>query len=219
MDPCSPSKSPKYWSTSTIPRKLNSAQQFEICIGAILTQNTTWKNVEKALINLFQSHLLDPLKILEVPMEQLAGHIKPTGYYNQKAKKLKAFASYVKNLDYLGVLLQKDISALRVELLSIFGIGPETADDIILYAAQQPVFVVDTYTKRLMHRLGFCLEDIKYHPLQKLISENLPQDLEIYNEMHALIVSLAKEHCQKKPICINCPLARQYPTNNEKESS
>lgn len=183
--------------------------EFECIIGAILTQNTSWANVVKALSLLKKNELLSLDKINGVSVDVLAQLIRPSGYYNQKALKIKRFVNYVK--DYysgnLSGLLNEDLYTLRKKLLSIKGIGPETADSIILYAANKPIFVVDAYTQRILLRHNLITEDADYHGIQELFMDSLPEDTDMFNEYHALLVRLGKEHCMKKnPICNGCPL-------------
>lgn len=181
-------------------------QRFEICVGAILTQNTNWKNVEKAIINLNKENLIDIRKIKKIDSKKLARLIKSSGYYNQKVIKLKNFVKYLgeKYRGNLRELFRKDIEKIREELLSIKGIGPETADSIILYAAEKPIFVIDAYTKRILNRLDYKEET--YEELQKLFMEELPKETELFNEYHALLVELGKNICKTEPLCDKCPL-------------
>lgn len=182
---------------------------FEICVGAILTQSVSWKNVAKAIENLTQAGLLDLNKMYQAVPEDIEKCIIPTLYYRQKAKKLKAFVNHVtENYDgNLTAFLGKNLPELREELLSLYGIGPETADSIILYAARQPVFVVDAYTRRIFSRLGFFKDDITYEQMQKYFLRHLPLDVKFYNEYHALIVGTGNRFCSnKKPKCNECPL-------------
>lgn len=167
--------------------------RFEIILGAILTQNTSWNNVESVLDNLREKGLIEEEALREKPEKELAELIRPSGYFNQKARKIKAF------LDFRG-----EIS--RENLLGIWGIGPETADSILLYAYNKPYFVIDAYTKRIFERLG--LGEMDYKGLQDFFHKNLPRDIKIYKEFHALIVKLGKEFCRKKPLCEPCPLSR-----------
>lgn len=186
---------------------LNEKQKLEICFGAILTQNTNWKNVEKAITELNKNKLIGVNKILKIKNEELAKIIKSSGYHNQKAKKLKNFCEFLsKNYNgKLSLLFKNNIEALRKELLSINGVGPETADSIILYAAKKPIFVVDAYTKRVFSRIEF--KEQKYEDLQKLFMSNLPNNERLFNEYHALIVELGKNICKKKPLCVKCPIS------------
>ncbi|WP_296971369.1 endonuclease III domain-containing protein [Tepidanaerobacter sp. EBM-38] len=182
---------------------------FEIIVGAILTQSVSWKNVEKAIDNLKAEGLLSLDAVLAVDKDKLAALIKSTMYYNQKALKLKNFCRYIKQ-NYGGdiySLFEKSIPNMRAELLSIKGIGPETADSIILYAAEKPIFVVDAYTRRIFSRLGFLPDDVKYSQMQDFFMSNLPSDVNLFNEYHALIVRLGKDYCKnKKPLCNECPV-------------
>ncbi|MEW6679565.1 MAG: endonuclease III domain-containing protein [bacterium] len=188
--------------------------QFEIIIGAILTQNTAWKNVEKAIENLKKENLLIPERINEIPEEKLANIIKPSGFYNQKAKKLKAFINFL-FLRYNGSLeklFEKGLFSLRKELLEISGIGNETVDSILLYAGNKPIFVVDAYTKRILVRHKIIDEKADYEDIQSIFMENLPKDVKLFNNYHALFVKLGKEVCKKtKPLCKGCPLNEVYP--------
>ncbi len=175
-------------------KKINSFQKFIICISAILTQNTNWDNVEKAIKNLISNNLLSKEAIKKIDIKKLAKIIKSSGYHNQKAKKLKEF---VKFLD-----LKKEIN--RENLLSIWGIGKETADSILLYAYNQPIFVIDAYTKRIINRSGF--KEQTYDELQNLFMNNLDKDVNLFKEYHALLVKHGKDICKKKPLCKMCCL-------------
>ena len=169
----------------------------EVVIGAILTQNTSWRNVEKAISNLKENKLLSFKGILSAELEELKALIKPAGYYNQKAHRLKEVIGRIGSVDRLK-------SASRKELLSIKGIGDETADVLLLYAADRLSFVIDTYTKRIVKRvLGISGS---YDELKTLFEENLPKDLEMYKEFHALMDEHAKRFCRKNPVCSGCPL-------------
>lgn len=185
--------------------------EFEIIIGAILTQNTSWKNVEKAIENLKKEELIDIKKINKINKNKLSRLIKSAGYFNQKAERLKIFMDYVdKNYkNNLKKFLKKDIKNMRKELLSIKGIGNETADSIILYAAEKPIFVIDAYTKRIFTRVGLIDENIGYEELQELFHDNLKKDYRIFNEYHALLVELGKNICVKKPKCEICPINKE----------
>jgi len=186
--------------------KLNNKQKLEICFGAILTQNTNWKNVEKAIIQLNKNQLININKIIKINNKKLAKIIKNSGYHNQKAIKLKNFCSFLLN-NYNGNIenfFNNNIEILRNELLSINGIGPETADSIILYAAKKPIFVIDAYTKRIMNRIGYKEET--YDELQNLFMNNLKPNEKIFNEYHALLVELGKNICKTKPLCNKCPI-------------
>lgn len=182
---------------------------FEIILGAILTQNTAWSNVETALNNIRKADLLNPVKLHETDTDVLAFMIKPSGYYNQKAKKIKNFLNYFME-NYGGDirrLKSADMESLREELLSIKGIGLETADSILLYALEKPAFVVDTYTYRILLRHNFIFEDASYQEIQELFLSNLEENIQLFNEFHALFVACGKEFCKKRaPLCGNCPL-------------
>ena len=182
---------------------------FEVIVGAILTQSVSWKNVETAIENLKNQNLLNLEGILAVDKTKLGQLIRSTRYYNQKADKLKRFCIYIKQ-QYHGdiyALFKKDIYDMRRELLKIKGIGPETADSIILYAANKPIFVVDAYTQRIFSRLGLLQKNVKYKGLQDFFMDHLPHDVKLFNEYHALIVNLGKDYCKKtKPLCEKCPL-------------
>ena len=196
----------EWWPTITVNRET------EVIIGAILTQNTSWKNVEKAIANLAAARMIDFRKIAAVKREKIAGLIKPSGYYNQKAERLQLFARHVcsKYGGDVKMLLRKGAAELREELLNLKGIGPETADSILLYAANKAVFVVDAYTKRIFSRIGICSEGVSYHELQQLITGNLPEKMRIaavFSQYHALLVQLGKGICLKRnPPCSKCPL-------------
>jgi len=169
----------------------NDNQRFEVCIGAILTQNTSWPQVEKALLNLKGLNALAPQKLKKLNQEKLKQAIKPAGYFNQKARKIKEFTDF-----YLSL---KNRMPTRDELLKLWGIGPETADSILLYAFKMPEFVVDAYTRRVFSKLGFIRKDASYEEIKKLFEKNLPRDSRLYQEYHALIVEHAKKHYSKKP--------------------
>jgi len=181
----------------------NEKQILEIIIGAILTQNTAWKNVEKAIIELNKKNLIDVNKLLIIKQEELAQTIKSSGYFNQKAKKLKNFAVFLKKYS-IKKLKNMELNNARKLLLSINGIGPETADSILLYAFNKPIFVVDAYTKRIFSRIGF--KEKTYDEFQALFMQNLEHDAKLFNGYHALIVELGKNICQKKPLCDKCAI-------------
>lgn len=182
--------------------------RFEIIIGAILTQNTNWTNVEKAIANLKAQNALDPAVLHEADHEDLAQWIRPAGYFNIKAKRLKNFLNWLFencNGDPDGPAAYSPF-ALRESLLSINGIGPETADSIALYAYQKPVFVVDTYTCRIGVRHGLLTTDMNYDMIQEYFQSCLPDDVRLFNEYHALLVCVGKNFCKPKPKCEKCPL-------------
>jgi len=182
---------------------------FEIAIGAILTQNTAWSNVEKAIINLKREKLLSPRKMLACPQETLEAALRPSGYFRQKAKRVRLFCAYL--LDrYDGRLEQaarRPLEALRQELLALNGIGPETADDILLYACEKPVFVVDAYTRRILSRHGLVPLDIGYEDLRTFMETHVTAEVHLFKEYHGLIVWTGKDFCRKQPHCAGCPLA------------
>lgn len=196
-------------------KSFSGKEKFEIMAGAILTQNTAWNNVEIALSNLRKANLIDIEKISKINLKILQKYIKPSGFYKQKARRLKNFASFLyfrtnvrkcskPNKCSVSVRFDK---ITREELLSLNGIGPETADSILLYALEKPYFVVDTYTKRLINRLGIFNSE-NYEDIQRFFEENIPRDVDIYKEYHALIVTLAKKICKKKPECGRCPIMK-----------
>jgi endonuclease-3 related protein len=182
---------------------------FEVAVGAILTQNTNWKNVEKAIANLKELDLLSAERMYALPQGELAELIRPAGYYNIKAVRLRNFLEFLRNeaefdMDALKV---QGLHEVREKVLSVKGIGPETADSILLYALEMPTFVVDAYTHRMMFRHGLVDEDVDYHELRALFMDSLPEDVALYNEFHALIVRVGKDWCRKKAgLCETCPL-------------
>jgi endonuclease-3 related protein len=184
---------------------------FEVMIGAILTQNTNWSNVEKAISSLKQACDMTPKGVLALAPDQLQTAVRPSGYYRQKAERLHIFCRFlIEHYDGdLTLMGRPSIQELRQQFLGLKGIGPETADSILLYACDRPVFVVDAYTGRLFSRLGLCEEGSKYHEVQGLFMDNLEPDVDMFNEYHALIVRHAKERCRKRePVCEECILAK-----------
>jgi len=173
-------------------------QRFEVCIGAILTQNTAWKNVQKALINLKKLNAIKPDTLKKIDIEKLKKAITPAGYYNQKSKKLKIFADF-----FISV---KNKIPTRNDLLSVWGIGPETADSILLYAYKKPEFVVDAYTKRMFTNLGLIDDNYNYEKIKSFFEENLKNDIIVYQEYHALIVKHAGIYYRKKTNTCKDPL-------------
>ena len=177
--------------------------QVEIIVGAVLTQNTNWGNVEKAISNLKDAGVLSLNALNRLSVEQISLLIKPAGYYNVKAKRLKNLVE--KLIDIQDYIERMDMKDLREELLSVNGIGKETADSILLYAFNRPIFVVDAYTKRIFNRLGVASINDNYDVMQDLFMSNLPRDVALYSEYHALIVRHAKDVClKKKPRCNAC---------------
>jgi endonuclease III related protein len=183
-------------------------EPFEIIVGAILTQSAAWTNVEKGIAALKKSAALSPRSLRELPQADLAALIHPCGYYNAKAVKLKAFALWLGEnyQDSLDRLFSLDTHSLRQLLLEVHGIGEETADSILLYAGSKPVFVIDAYTRRIIDRLGLSPGGGKYQDYQRLFMDNLPQDVRLFNEYHALFVAHGKNTCHKKPLCAECCL-------------
>ncbi len=181
---------------------------FEISIGAILTQNIAWKNVDTALAALKKKGLLDPRSMQRVRHQTLGNLIRPTGYYNQKAKKIKNFLELYRRYHYdIREFCSIEASLLRKELLAVNGIGPETADSILLYALNIKLFVVDAYTRRIFTRLGVLSGRESYHEIQELFHGKFKGNREEYNEYHALIVAHGKDYCKKKPRCEDCCLS------------
>ncbi len=182
---------------------------FEVAVGAILTQNTSWHNVERAIANLKGRGLLGPRKMHGLAAGELAGIIRPAGYFNIKAKRLKAFLKLL--FEQYGGSMKRmdrdDTAVLRRRLLGVNGIGPETADSILLYALHRPVFVVDAYTKRVLSRHGILGRDEPYEVYQGLFHSTLKADAGLFNEYHALLVRIGKSHCRpSRPLCDECPL-------------
>ena len=185
---------------------------FEVMVGAVLTQNTAWSNVEKAIDRLKASGRLSLPGVLECDHETLAEAIRPSGYFNIKARRLRNLCVYLDQqggLDAFGILATAD---QRAGLLGVNGVGPETADDILLYALHRPVFVIDAYTRRLLHRLGLTRGDESYEELRSQFARALSGDVPLYQQYHALIVVHAKEVCRKTPDCGRCALSAQCPT-------
>jgi endonuclease-3 related protein len=178
-------------------------------VGAVLTQNTNWVNVSKAIDNLKKEDLLSFEKLHDLPLEQLADKIKPAGYFNLKARRLTNLLNFISEEYYGSIedMFAEGVFSLREKILTVKGIGPETADSILLYAGSKPVFVVDAYTHRIFARHGIVAEEDGYYEIQEYFTMSLPEEVELYNEYHALIVRLGKEYCKKsKPLCRSCPL-------------
>lgn len=181
---------------------------FEIMVGAVLTQNTAWINVERAIANLINHRALDPARILEAPEGRLADWLRPSGYFNIKARRLRNFCRWYIDAGEYAALAVLDTETLRHALLGINGVGPETADDILLYAFERPVFVIDAYTRRLFSRLGLITGTEGYEHLRQAMENALGPDTALFNEYHALIVAHAKDICRVKPRCADCVLRR-----------
>jgi endonuclease-3 related protein len=192
----------------------------EVMVGAVLVQNTSWANVERALESLRDAGALDICALSDLPLEELAELIRPAGYYRLKARRLANLVQYVcRRYDgSLEAMFSTGVSTLREELLALNGIGPETADAILLYAGQLPAFVVDAYTHRVLARHGWVDFDSDYHSIQDYCQSSLPAEVPLYNELHALLVRVGKDHCRKQqPLCNGCPLAPLLPPNGPLE--
>ena len=176
--------------------------RFEVVLGAVLTQNTAWLNAERALANLRSAGVRAPGDLRSVPLRRLESFLRPSGYYRQKALKLKRLAAIFAAPD----ALTRDGGPSRERLLEQWGVGPETADSILLYAYQRPFFVVDAYTRRLLGRIGILRGGERYEDIQALFHDRLPGQIELYNEYHALIVEHGKRHCRARPFCEGCPV-------------
>ena len=187
---------------------------FEVMVGAVLTQNTAWSNVERAIANLAGRGKLDAERILRARNDHLAGWLRPSGYFNIKARRLKNFCRWYLEQGGYRRLARMPTHRLRQSLLSVNGIGHETADDILLYAFDRPVFVIDAYTRRLFSRLGLVAGDEAYDDMRLAIEQCLGHDAALFNEYHALIVRHAKEHCRLKPRCSDCVLNVSCPSAN-----
>jgi endonuclease-3 related protein len=192
---------PQHWWPGDTP--------FEIAVGAILTQNTNWGNVEKAIGNLKRQSALSAKVIHEMPVNKLAGLIRPAGYFNVKAQRLKSFIGFLVE-GYRGSMKrmeEEDLNPLREKLLHVNGIGPETADSILLYALEKAVFVIDAYTKRVLSRHGIMGHEKSYDEFRNLFHSALKRDIGLFNEYHALFVMVGKTYCKRKrPLCGQCPL-------------
>ena len=191
----------QYWWPARAP--------FEVIVGAILVQNTAWTNAERAIANLRAARLLTPTAIEKVPLAKLARLIRPSGYFRQKARKLKAFVQFLRanHRGSLAAMFRTPTGELREQLLCVHGIGPETADSILLYAGKHPVFVVDAYTRRILKRHGLTHGSETYEGVRGLFEQSLPKDAKLFNEYHALIVHTGKRHCRSRvAICSSCVL-------------
>ncbi len=191
---------PQHWWPAETPN--------EVIIGAILTQNTAWRNVERAIDNLKRAGALDWGRLRDLPAEELAELIRPAGTFNVKTRRLKAFVEWFwRNYDAdLERMFAVPVRSLREELLSISGIGRETADAILLYAGNLPSFVVDAYTARILYRHGLIDSSADYEEIKELFEYNLPADVPLFNEYHALLVQVGKQHCRSQARCTGCPL-------------
>lgn len=194
---------PQHWWPGDTP--------FEIMVGAILTQNTAWVNVERAIANLRRAGSLTPAAIAAARPAQLAKWLRPSGYFNVKTKRLQAFCAWLLAEGGERALRRRPTARLRESLLAVHGIGPETADDMLLYAFDRPVFVIDAYTRRIFSRLGKIGGDEDYETLRAYFEKRLPRSVPVFNEYHALIVAHAKHHCRVRANCTGCSLARRCP--------
>ncbi len=186
---------------------------FEVMVGAVLVQSTAWRNVEYAIDNLKASDSLSPAAIREMRIDTLEELVRPSGFYRVKARRLLALCEFLGDQysDSITIMNERPTGELRSELLDVYGIGEETADDILLYALNRPVFVVDAFTRRIIHRLGWCRYDASYGELQRMFHDHLPGDTALFNEYHALIVRHGNTTCKKKPDCGGCPLLSDCP--------
>jgi len=198
---------PQHWWPGDTP--------FEIMVGAVLTQNTAWTNVEKAIANLVRHERLSAAGIIATRKDHLANWLRPSGYFNIKATRLKNFCRWYVEAGGFTALSQLDTDALRDGLLSVNGVGPETADDILLYAFDRPVFVIDAYTRRLFSRLGFVAGGEAYDDIRLAVEDKLGPKVELYNEFHALIVLHAKTVCRVRPLCGDCLLRPGCPAGRD----
>jgi len=189
---------PQHWWPGDTP--------LEIMIGAVLTQNTAWINVVKAISNLKDARVLSLNAIADTPMRRLARWIRPSGYFNVKAKRLKALVRWIRENGGIHQLARRSTASLRHALLNVHGVGPETADSILLYAFQRPVFVIDAYTRRVFMRLSLITGHESYEQLRLYFEQDLGISVRLFNEYHALIVAHGKTFCRPKPRCITCPL-------------
>ncbi len=196
---------PRHWWPADSP--------LEVIVGAILTQNTAWTNVEKAIGNIKSAGALSVKRLLETPPEILSSWIRPSGYFNLKTKRLQAAMRFIEAAygGDLEKMAREPLPSLRKRLLGVYGIGEETADSILLYALEKPVFVVDAYTRRILSRHDLINPSASYREIQRLFMENLPQDARLFNEYHALIVETGKTCCRKSPRCEACPLQQWNP--------
>lgn len=202
---------PQHWWPGETP--------FEVVVGAVLVQNTSWRNVERAISNLREHELLDVQRLARVTTQRLERLLRPAGYYRVKAKRLGNLLEFlvVEHEGSLDSLFALPIAVAREQLLSVNGVGPETADSILLYAGNQPKFVVDAYTKRVLVRHGWLDASCGYDDMQQLFEQRLDVDVPLYNEFHALIVRLGNEYCRAKPKCDACPLRHRLPRSGPRD--
>ncbi len=186
----------------------------EVAVGAILTQNTAWRNVERAIANLRAARVLSVAGLRRVPLARLARLVRPSGYFNQKARKLKAFVAFLdrEHGGRFASMRRAEAAPLRAALLGVHGIGPETADSILLYALEKPVFVVDTYTRRIVERHRVVPHGLSYEAIRAMFESRLPRDVALWNDYHAQLVAAGHHHCGPTPRCEGCPLESLLPT-------
>jgi endonuclease-3 related protein len=197
---------PQHWWPGDTP--------FEVAVGAVLAQNTSWSNVEKAITSLKAANAMTATSLLSLSASDLEQAIRPAGYYRVKARYLRTLAEWVSQhaSGDLSSLMSEDIGALRCEILALQGVGRETADSILLYAIGKPAFVVDAYTRRIAARLRLLPDNATYESTQQYFVAQLPEDAHLFNQFHALLVRLAKEHCRARPVCLACPLEQYCPS-------
>lgn len=197
---------PQHWWPGDTP--------FEVAVGAVLTQNTSWSNVEKAIASLKAANAMTAAGLLALPESDLEQAVRPAGYYRVKTRYLRTLAAWVSQRARgdLSSLMSEDTGALRSEILALHGVGRETADSILLYAVGKPAFVVDTYTRRIAARLCLLPDNATYESTQQYFVALLPKDAHLLNEFHALLVRLAKEYCRARPACLTCPLEQCCPS-------
>ncbi len=181
---------------------------FEMMVGAILTQNTSWQNVERAIAGLRHAGLLEPDALAAAAVDGIEQSIRPAGYFRQKTQRLQLLARFYLDQGGVEAMCRVPLPEMRARLLALHGVGPETADSILLYALNRPLFVIDTYTKRLMQRLGLVVENPRYDALQGYFHQRLPADVALFQEFHALIVAHGKTHCAARPSCSGCVLGQ-----------
>lgn len=200
---------PQHWWPASSP--------FEVMVGAILTQNAAWPNVERAIANLKRARKLSPGAILALTGRELQRLIKPSGFFRVKAKRLRSFVDYfvTRYQGSIARMRREPLERLRSELLQVHGIGPETADSILLYALNKPVFVIDAYTRRILERHGLTTRKTGYEDIRAMFESSLPHRVGLFNEYHALFVRLAKTHCRPRPRCDGCPLSAYGRPPNE----
>ena len=197
---------PQHWWPGETP--------FEIAVGAVLTQNTAWSNVDRAIASLKAAHAMTATGLLALSEPDLEQAIRPAGYYRVKARYLRTLAAWIDRRagGDLSTLASEDVRSLRSELLALRGVGKETADSILLYAIGKPAFVVDAYTRRITARLRLLPENATYDATQQYFTTRLPDDARLFNEFHALLVRLAKDHCRTRSVCRACPLEQRCPS-------